>query len=103
MTASSANIVQHVWNHSNVIRDDGVSYGDYLEHFPYLLFLKMDAENRSIGRKSTPPVKLRWETLYNLLDDSLEAVVLQEKFRPLFTEAELAEARRRLEELGYFE
>ncbi|MDO9028486.1 MAG: hypothetical protein Q7U68_06475 [Candidatus Roizmanbacteria bacterium] len=37
-----------------------------------------------------------------LLKESMEAVVLQEKFRPLFTEAEVAEAHRRLEELGYF-
>jgi len=36
-----------------------------------------------------------------LLDESMEAVVLQERFRPLFTDEELAEARRRLEELGY--
>jgi len=32
----------------------------------------------------------------------MEAVVLQDKFRSLFTEEELAEAHRRLEELGYF-
>jgi hypothetical protein len=38
----------------------------------------------------------------DLLDESMEAVVLQAKFRPLFTEKELAEAHRRLEELGYF-
>ena len=37
-----------------------------------------------------------------LLGESMEAVMLQERFRPLFTEEELAEARRRLEELGYF-
>ena len=36
-----------------------------------------------------------------LLHESMEAIVLQEKFRPLFTETELAEACRRLEELGY--
>jgi hypothetical protein len=32
----------------------------------------------------------------------MEAVVLREKFRSLFTEAEIAEAHRRPEELGYF-
>ena len=37
-----------------------------------------------------------------LLHESMEAVVLQEKFRPLFTQEELAEAHRRLEELDYF-
>lgn len=41
-----------------------------------------------------------WEL--NLLDKSMEAVVLQERFRSLFTEAEINEAHRRLDELGYF-
>jgi len=38
-----------------------------------------------------------------LLHESMEAVVLQDKFRPLFTEKELVEAHRRLEELGYYQ
>ncbi len=37
-----------------------------------------------------------------LLDTSMEAFVIQERFQPLFTDAERAEARRRLEELYYF-
>lgn len=37
-----------------------------------------------------------------LLGESMEAVMLQERFKSLFTEEELAEAHRRLEELGYF-
>jgi 5-methylcytosine-specific restriction enzyme A len=41
-----------------------------------------------------------WEL--NLLHESMEAVVLQDKFHSLFTESELAEAKRRLKELGYF-
>ena len=39
----------------------------------------------------------------NLLHESLEAVVLQAKFCSMFTEKELAEDHRRLEELGYFQ
>jgi len=35
------------------------------------------------------------------LGQSMEALVIQDRFRSLFTEAEIAEARRRLEELGY--
>ena len=35
------------------------------------------------------------------LDLSVEALVLQEPWSALFTDTELAEARRRLEELGY--
>ena len=38
-------IVQKLWNYCNVLRDDGMSYGDYLEQLTYLLFLKMDDEN----------------------------------------------------------
>ena len=37
-----------------------------------------------------------------LLETSMEAVMLQEKFRPLFSEEELAEAHKRLDELNYF-
>jgi type I restriction enzyme M protein len=40
----SSTIVQKVWNFCNTLRDDGVSYGDYLEQLTYLLFLKMADE-----------------------------------------------------------
>jgi hypothetical protein len=40
-----------------------------------------------------------WEL--DLLDESMEAWVIKPKFRSLFTPIELAEARRRLEELNY--
>ena len=42
MTDSS--IVSKIWNLAGVLRDDGVSYGDYLEQITYLLFLKMADE-----------------------------------------------------------
>ena len=41
--ANSA-IVQKLWNYCNVLRDDGMSYGDYVEQLTYLLFLKMADE-----------------------------------------------------------
>jgi|SRR3990172_845883 len=41
-----------------------------------------------------------WEL--KLLNHSMEALVIQERFRSLFTDDEVAEARRRLDELGYF-
>jgi len=34
-------IISKVWNFANVLRDDGVGYGDYLDQITYLLFLKM--------------------------------------------------------------
>ncbi len=33
MATESAAIVQRLWNYCNVLRDDGVSYGDYVEQF----------------------------------------------------------------------
>ena len=39
----SQQIVQKLWNYCNVLRDDGLSYGDYVEQLTYLLFLKMAA------------------------------------------------------------
>ena len=41
-----------------------------------------------------------WEM--KLLNQSMEALVIQERFKTLFTDTEIAEAKRRLEELGYF-
>ena len=44
MANESSTIVQRLWNYCNVLRDDGVSYGDYVEQLTYLLFLKMADE-----------------------------------------------------------
>ena len=52
--------------------------------------------------KSEPQTGLFELWRLNLLHESMEAVVLQEQYKMLFTEAELAEAHRRLEELGFF-
>ena len=35
----SQNITQKLWNYCNVLRDDGMSYGDYVEQLTYLLCL----------------------------------------------------------------
>ena len=32
---NSATIVQKLWNYCNVLRDDGMSYGDYVEQLTY--------------------------------------------------------------------
>ena len=43
---NTSTLVQKLWNYCNVLRDDGMSYGDYVEQLTYLLFLKM-ADERS--------------------------------------------------------
>ena len=37
-------VISRVWSFCNTLRDDGVSYGDYLEQLTYLIFLKMADE-----------------------------------------------------------
>ena len=43
---SASTLVQKLWNYCNVLRDDGMSYGDCVEQFTDLLFLTM-ADERS--------------------------------------------------------
>src|SRR5512136_2820703 len=73
MYNQSSTIVQRLWNYCNVLRDDGVSYGDYVEQLTYLLFLKMDDENvRQLGKKSIIPSDLAWSSLQPRDGDDLE-------------------------------
>src|SRR5437762_10528330 len=44
MSTAAQTIVQRLWNYCNLLRDDGMSYGDYVEQLTYLLFLKMAHE-----------------------------------------------------------
>ncbi len=62
---TQSDIVQKVWNYCNVLRDDGVSYGDYLEQLTYLIFLKMADEYSKppYNRESIIPKGLDWESL----------------------------------------
>lgn len=43
MTTPSA-LVSKLWNYCSILRDDGLSYGDYVEQLTFLLFLKMAEE-----------------------------------------------------------
>jgi type I restriction enzyme M protein len=64
-SVNSANIVQKLWNYCNVLRDDGMSYGDYVEQLTYLLFLKM-ADERSrppYNQPSSIPEEYNWKSL----------------------------------------
>ena len=61
----SQQIVQKLWNYCNVLRDDGLSYGDYVEQLTFLLFLKMAHEQTQPpwGRTSPIPEELDWPSL----------------------------------------
>ena len=80
---TSNGIVQKLWNYCNVLRDDGLSYGDYVEQLTYLLFLKMaDEQTRPpFNRKAIIPKDLDWASLIRLDGDALET-----QYRHVLTE-----------------
>ena len=67
-------IISRVWSFSTILRDDGVTYGDYLEQLTYLIFLKM------LDEYSKPPFnrdlkiseKYNWQTLIDKKGAELE-------------------------------
>ena len=69
---SASEIVNKVWNYAHVLRDDGVSYGDYVEQITFLIFLKMANEREKSGQEATVPAKYNWAKLIKLDGDALE-------------------------------
>ena len=67
-------IVQKLWNFCSILRDDGVSYGDYVQQLTNLLFLKMADEQTKppFKKKSMIPKKYDWQTLTDKTGDDLE-------------------------------
>jgi type I restriction enzyme M protein len=67
-------LVQKLWNYCNILRDDGLSYGDYVEQLTFLLFLKMsDEQSRPpFSKKSPIPGKYSWPELLKRDGDELE-------------------------------
>lgn len=53
-------IVAKLWNLSNVLRDDGITYHQYVTELTYILFLKMAKET---GTEEQIPVEYRWDEL----------------------------------------
>ena len=72
---SPQQLVQKLWNYCNILRDDGLSYGDYVEQLTYLLFLKMDDERTKepYNHKSDIPKKYNWQSLIDKEGVELEA------------------------------
>jgi type I restriction enzyme M protein len=75
VSANGNGLVQRLWNYCNVLRDDGLSYQDYLEQLTFLLFLKMADEltREPWNRDPFIPAELDWQSLKALDGDELEA------------------------------
>ena len=72
---NTSGIISKVWSFCNTLRDDGVSYGDYVEQLTYLLFLKMADEfsKPPYSRKLPIPPEFNWESLKEKRGADLEA------------------------------
>src|SRR6267142_3921486 len=75
MSTHTQQIVQKLWNYCNLLRDDGMSYGDYVEQLTFLLFLKMADEQMKppYNRPRLIPSSLDWSSLERLDGDDLES------------------------------
>jgi type I restriction enzyme M protein len=49
-------LVQKLWNYCSILRDDGLSYGDYVEQLTYLLLLKMADEQANPPFNKASPI-----------------------------------------------
>lgn len=57
---TTSEIVSKLWNLCNVLRDDGITYHQYVTELTYILFLKMSKET---GAESQIPETYRWDVL----------------------------------------
>jgi len=60
VTRTTNDIVSKLWNLCHVLRDDGITYNEYVTELTFLLFLKMMQET---GREERLPAEYRWSTL----------------------------------------
>lgn len=68
-------IVTKLWNLCNVLRDDGITYHQYVTELTYILFLKMCKET---GNEKDIPEKYRWDALVKM-----DGVALKNHYRQL--------------------
>lgn len=74
---SNQEIVQKLWNLCNVLRDDGITYHQYVTELTYILFLKMLEETEN--EKSIKESLSDWETLKAQITKDPTNLDLQEK------------------------
>lgn len=60
--STTYDIVQKLWNLCNLLRDDGITFSQYVTELTYILFLKMAKETET---ESQLPSPYRWDALYN--------------------------------------
>lgn len=63
---SAQEIANKLWNLCNILRDDGVTYHQYLNELTYILFLKLSELK---DYKDQIPVKYQWQELKSINDN----------------------------------
>lgn len=83
MSEQSSSIISKVWGMCAPLRDDGVSYGDYLEQLTYLIFLKMSDEysHPPYNRDTGIPAGFGWKDM-----NKLSGAELEEKYKIILEE-----------------
>lgn len=72
---STQDLINKLWNLCNLLRDDGVTYHEYLNELTYLIFLKMVEET---GQEELIPEGFRWSDI-----DEFNAVTRLEEYKKL--------------------
>lgn len=83
---TTRDIVQKLWSLCHVLRDDGVSYHEYVTELTYLLFLKMAAET---GIEAELPEGYRWSEL-----ESKDGIEQLQFYRRLLVDLTEAKSRK---------
>lgn len=80
MSEQTTTIISKVWGMCDPLRDDGVSYGDYLEQLTYLIFLKMSDEYSKppYKRETNIPSGYGWSDM-----NMLKGAELEDKYRAI--------------------
>ena len=72
---STQDLINKLWNLCNLLRDDGVTYHEYLNELTYLIFLKMVEET---GQEELIPEGFRWSDI-----EEFNAVTRLEEYKKL--------------------
>lgn len=86
---ANIDIVQKLWQMADVLRDDGISYQNYVTELTYILFLKMMKEQ---GAEENIPEGYRWEDLIS--KEGLELKTFYKRLLLDFGNPEIAKDKR---------
>ena len=95
MSEHSSTIISKVWGMCGPLRDDGVSYGDYLEQLTYLIFLKMSDEyaHPPYKRETGIPAGYTWSDMC-----TLKGAELEKKYKEILEKKNMGFAMSRWDE-----